>query len=933
MNESQTTSLEYEPNRGEILTSQIITYNGFLFFALGIYLIIGTSAWQAYVLAGCSVVVSGGALTSTILTRRERINIGRWVLLLTNTIAPALAGLAVTRIGLISAPYIVISSYIITRWVFDGEWRKTIPAIASSTLVAVIIEVINPAWTLDAQIVFLLGPIFITFSLTAGTIMLLLSTFWNTFRISTKLLILVGVILIVAVSTLTWRILINEQEQALSNEEQQLNASIEHYHTHIMALEDKAASLAATFANREEVVELYQMSDRQSLTNLLTPIYTELQNEYNINHMEIVNPDQTVFARIQNPGLFGDDVAYRSTGKTTLMFQEITAGVEIGQDSLGVRGVAPIMVDGKLAGMFEIGITHDNHFLENLKAATNIDYILWVTKDAALGAGLNPPKDALSSPSERIFFYAGTFSNGLEIPEETYIQVLENNRTSGVQLISTENGDIAVLLAPMIGHGEEVIGIIEVIVSRADSLMVIRENTSSIIVTGVIIFLLGLSLLYLALRPIVILPIRQLVRVSQSQLNGDFSIRAPVVSQDEFGQFASTFNALANNVQELIQGLEDRVSERTIQLEEANKLADQHVKQLEAIAQISRSISTIRDIDTLLPRITNMISQEFDFYHVGIFLLDEDSRFAVLRASNSDGGQKMLERGHQLEVGRKGIVGHVASTGEARIAADVGSDSVHFNNPDLPNTRSEMALPLKIGSDIIGVLDVQSTHPGVFSPSDINILSVLSDQVSIAIQNTRLLEETNAALAETEHAYSQLTFQTWKAFKKQAPVLAYSFDGIKSKPIYNDQHRKLNPKESGVFTVPVKLRGVTVGYLRMKSRKENGQWTRDEKIIAQAVAERVALAAENARLFSETTKRAERERLVSEITTKIRSKTDPHQMIQVALSELKDTLGATHVELIPHLAKKTDNSFPDSGTQSDPRENEAKSQNGKAGIT
>ena len=167
-----------------------------------------------------------------------------------------------------------------------------------------------------------------------------------------------------------------------------------------------------------------------------------------------------------------------------------------------------------------------------------------------------------------------------------------------------------------------------------------------------------------------------------------------------------------------------------------------------------------------------MISQVFNFYHVGIFLLDDEMRFAILRASNSEGGQKMLEQGHQLEVGRTGIVGYVASTGEARIAADVGVDSVHFNNPNLPDTRSEMALPLRMGSDIIGVLDVQSTQPEAFSLSDVNILSVLSDQVSIAIENTRLLEETNTALAETEHAYRQLTLQTWKTLKKQAPILS-----------------------------------------------------------------------------------------------------------------------------------------------------------------
>ena len=897
MSEKEPTLLENEPNRFSILGSQIITLNGFLFFALGLYLIIGTGTWQAYFLAGCSSVVSIGALLSTSLIRDGKINIGRWVLLLTNTIAPAIAGLAVTRIGLISAPYIVISSYVIARWVFSDKARKTIPAIIVSTLTAIIIEIINPAWTLDSQLVLFLGPIFIAFSLAAGTIMLLLSTIWNNFRISTKLIIVVGAVLFVSVTTLTWKSLLDEQEQIQRYEEQQLSDTIDSYHTHVFALEETAASLAASFASREDVIVLYQMRDRQGLVNLLTPIFNELQEEYNIRHMDIENPDGTVFIRIHNPDAYGDDVTYRSTVATTLMSRETTSGVDIGPDRLGVRAVAPIISDGGFVGMFEIGIDNDKTFLENLKTLSNADYTLWVTYDAAREAGFKPEEDVFASPSERIFYYAGTSDTVLGLPDYIYNQVLENKKSSDVQYTSTDNGDAAVLLAPLIGHGNDVIGIIEVVLSREHSLMTVRDNTSSILVTGVTTVLFSLALLYLALRPIVTLPLRQLVQVSQRQLDGDFSVRAPVVSKDEFGQFASTFNLMSNKVQELIHGLEERVSERTKQLEEANAQADRQVNQLEAIAQITRSISTIRDIDTLLPRIADMISSVFGFYHVGIFLLDDNKRFAILRASNSVGGKKMLEYGHQLEVGRTGIVGHVASTGAARIAADVGIDSVHFSNPYLPDTRSEMALPLRIGQEIIGVLDVQSIQPEAFSLADVNILSVLSDEMSIAIQNTRLIEETGAALAETELAYSQLTSQTWRAFKKKAPTLAYHYDGSKPEPLQEELPDILSPKESGVYSVPVKLRGVTVGNLRLKPRTEGHILTDDEKLIAEAVAERVALAAENARLLLESQNRAAKEQVIAEITSKIGESINLNSVLQTAVEELGQFLPGSEVSI------------------------------------
>jgi len=257
----------------------------------------------------------------------------------------------------------------------------------------------------------------------------------------------------------------------------------------------------------------------------------------------------------------------------------------------------------------------------------------------------------------------------------------------------------------------------------------------------------------------------------------------------------------------------------------------------------------------------------------------------------------MLEFGHRLEVGQTGLVGHVASTGVARIAADVGADSVHFINPYLPNTRAEMAVPLRIGSEIIGVLDVQSTQREAFSQEDINILSVLSDQVSIAIQNTRLLEETRTAFAETELAYSQLTSQTWTALKKQAPILAYRFDGVKPEPLDVDMPDQFSLKKSGVYTVPIILRGVTVGNLRMKPPKENHHWTEDEKLIAEAVAERVAIAAENARLILDSQKRAAKEQVVGEVTTKIGSSIDLDNILHTALQEMGRILPGAEISL------------------------------------
>ena len=188
-------------------------------------------------------------------------------------------------------------------------------------------------------------------------------------------------------------------------------------------------------------------------------------------------------------------------------------------------------------------------------------------------------------------------------------------------------------------------------------------------------------------------------------------------------------------LEDITTNLEQRIGARTLELERANQQVQARAARLQIISEISHEITSNVDQQPkeLLNRITRLISEKLGFYHVGIFLLDENREFAVLRAANSEGGQRMLNRRHQLKVGGIGIVGYVSQGGRPRIALDTGSDAVFFNNPDLPKTRSEIALPLKYGPTIIGVLDVQSTLPSAFNDEDTNLLSTLTDQIAIVI--------------------------------------------------------------------------------------------------------------------------------------------------------------------------------------------------------
>jgi GAF domain-containing protein len=380
------------------------------------------------------------------------------------------------------------------------------------------------------------------------------------------------------------------------------------------------------------------------------------------------------------------------------------------------------------------------------------------------------------------------------------------------------------------------------------------------------------------------------------------------LQQSEKQQIQANFELLS-----LKESLETRVIERTkeledrtVELESATAKVQVRASQFEALAQVTQAITSIRDLNELLPRIATLISQEFGFYHVGVFLIDDAREFAILSATNSEGGRRMLERRHRLRVGEQGIVGNVTFTGAPRVAMDVGEDAVYFDNPDLPETHSEMALPLQLGNQIIGALDVQSTQTGAFTGEDIQMLSLLANQVSLAIENARLFEDTRRALAESESVSRQTIRETWKRLPSEQKILGYRYTITGAIPLSQPLEVSMPKKartsadkaETSQIVVPIELRGERIGALIVQS-PSTAEMNQDQVDLIKAVADRVAISAENARLFEDTTRRAERERTVSDITGKIRSVNDPQAMIQIAIEELRNALGATRVEVIP----------------------------------
>ena len=335
--------------------------------------------------------------------------------------------------------------------------------------------------------------------------------------------------------------------------------------------------------------------------------------------------------------------------------------------------------------------------------------------------------------------------------------------------------------------------------------------------------------------------------------------------------------------------LEKRVQERTAELAESTNQIQKRASQLETIAKTARSAASANNLNELLTTFTRDISERFGFYHVGIFLIENNREYAVLSAANSEGGAKMLAREHRLKVGAQGMVGYVAARGTPRIALNVGEEAVFFNNPDLPETQSEMSLPLRFGGEIIGVLDIQSKTQNAFSEQDVEIFSILADQVSVAIQNARSLEKAQRALLEVELATSQLTGQAWKQHTEMLALQGYRYDGVKSEPLRTGT--KGDTPET--LTIPVRLRGQLIGRLKLKASDTNRQWSADERAIIDSTAERMAIALEGARLLDEAQKRATREQRISEISSKLGSTFQLDSILRDTVEELGQALNGS----------------------------------------
>jgi GAF domain-containing protein len=383
-------------------------------------------------------------------------------------------------------------------------------------------------------------------------------------------------------------------------------------------------------------------------------------------------------------------------------------------------------------------------------------------------------------------------------------------------------------------------------------------------------------------------------RISRGDLEHELDVR----TGDEVEELAGEFNRMASELNGLIVSLEQRVADRTQDLEKRSV-------QLEAAAQVAREAAKIREVNQLLEEVVNLISQRFGFYHAGIFLVDDVGEYAVLRAASSDGGRRMLMQGHKLRVGAVGVVGYAAGSGVPRIAMDVGADAEYFDNPDLPLTRSEIALPLRVREQVIGVLDVQSQEPEAFGEQDLALLQTLADQVALAIENARLLDESQRALQELEMLYGRRLREAWQQRRAGQKAYRYTRTGVEPAPatpasgLASSQERgqpSIEQEEEGQRLVaPISLRDQVLGSLVFRQELGQTPWSPEDMAMVEELSAQIGLALEYARLLEETQRGAARERTIGEVTGRMRESLELETVLRTAAEEMRQALGLDRV--------------------------------------
>lgn len=388
--------------------------------------------------------------------------------------------------------------------------------------------------------------------------------------------------------------------------------------------------------------------------------------------------------------------------------------------------------------------------------------------------------------------------------------------------------------------------------------------------------------------------------------------------------YAVVSHQIFNPLRASTERLESEVAQRTHELQQARDKLQRLNDQRRTIAEISQEIAQAATPTDMLARLVELLHNRLGHPHVYFYQPDESRHYLVVQAAAGTTARTVLNKGDRLQIGGRSLAGQVATQHRPRIAESRGEDSVYFGETALPSARAEMALPILAGGQLLGVLDFQNIHWGAFSDEDLSVLMSLTRLVGATLYNARLLQETEAALAEVERVQRQYLRRAWRSVvggPKDVPAYVYTDDdgvtttspsavwspainqavttGRASIPASDQSAPSAEPAKddqaapSQTVALPITLRGQVIGALQLR-HKTGRTWQPDDIKALGEVAERLGLALETARLSEETQRHGARESLIREITDQIQGATDLESLLRITAEELNKVLGASY---------------------------------------
>jgi sensor domain CHASE-containing protein/GAF domain-containing protein len=634
-------------------------------------------------------------------------------------------------------------------------------------------------------------------------------------------------------------------------EEQATSQNMSRIITYMNDQISKLNSNALTYADRDSTYHFAQNKDTNFPSTELPAATLKLLNT---NFALILDKSGNVlFSRGVDPSTGNETqvpdslLSYLKSDTSLLNLSDDSAGISgwvMTSDGPVMISAHPILSSNKIGpsnGTLIFANALNASFIAQIKALTQVDVAYAKYNDSAAPEDFASAQDALAY---------GTTS--------LIIQPLSNGSMAGYQALNDVNNKPMVLLRV---SAESILG-------SQSTFMLIYLFIAALVASSVFGVVVWITMGRYVLEPV-------------SQLNNNVvaisaknnpSARIPIQGDKEIADLSGSINSMLE------------------QIERSQAEIRRSVNQLHAAINVTSTISKTLNQQEILEQVVDSTLERFDLYYVGVFLLDERNEYAVLQAGTGDAGQKMLAANHRLPIGGASMIGWATANQKARIALDTGKEPIRFNNPYLPLTRSELAIPIISRSMVLGAMTLQSSKPEAFEENDILVIQSIADNLAVALENARLYQQAQQSLDEIRTLNRTYVQSAWQDSMALHGELKAMFENPAAGKDAATEHQ---------IHIPIRLRDQVLGYLDLETNSP--ALNPEEQTLINTITDQMAQALENARLVEQTQLRAAQEEKLNEFSLQFSRATNIEDILQMAVKQLGDlpTVSEVSVELMP----------------------------------